>query len=80
MCGCASPDGQVLKSSITELMSRAKEEEKGARYAQKEDEIWKIKDIVEELIESTSRHFRFCRVGAMTRSSSELAKTGFPTV
>ena len=40
-------------------MSRAQEKEKGARYAQKEDETWKIKDIVGEFKESTSRHFQF---------------------
>ena len=40
-------------------MSRGKKEEEGARYARKEDEIWKIKDIVGEFKESTSRHVRF---------------------
>ena len=51
---------------ITEPMSRAKEE-KGARYAQKEDEIWKIKDILGEFKESTSRHFRFLLFGELER-------------
>ena len=49
----------LLIINIIESMSRAKEEEKGTRYAQKEDETWKIKDIVGEFKESTSRHFRF---------------------
>ena len=50
---------------IIESMSRAKEEEKGARYTQKEEETWKIKDIVGEFKESTSRHFRFLLFGEL---------------